>query len=450
MTDRSRLIDEIADSLADRRLVWFGTRGDDVRPVTELKQLSSVFSVINTYAPSDDVTAMSLEDLSKARVDLDTFSIDDHPYDPAVAELRQAVQRALSEPSAVFTYRPSEFLSAMAFTHLKNASYLGLFAGMQQAFEHKPWIEVAFAKLGLPHVPWQYLADSERSVAHRLLGTGPVLLRRSKTTGGVGFALARSAVELDKHWPYAGEAFVSVAPYLDGAVPVNVSGVVWAQGVSVHPASVQLIGVAGCTTRPFAYCGNDFAAITALGRPTIEQIESAVCIIGDWLRSHGYLGAFGVDFLVHDGVALFSEINPRFQGSTRLSCDISAELGLGCLLLEHVAAFLGIEKPPAPSLWEIATTAPPRAQIVVHHTGDAPAAIDPHYLVDRFAAAGNLVLADVLTNATLATAPNATVARLTVSRSVTRSGYALEPDFNSLLQKWPPNPYQDAASAAPE
>ncbi|MCV7075184.1 ATP-grasp domain-containing protein [Mycobacterium szulgai] len=433
MTDRARLIDKIVAKLADRRLVWFGTRGDDVQSVAELPQLSAVFSVINAYSPSDHMTAMSLEELSRRRVDLDTFSVDDHPQDMMVDVLRNAIYTALSGPSAILTYRPSEFLSAITFAKQGHTAYLGLFAGIQQAFEHKPWVESAIAELGVPRVPWHYIADSEFTRAHRLLYDGPVMLRRSRTTGGVGFNLVESKEQLERRWPSASEAFVSVAPYLEGAIPVNVSGVVWQEGVSVHPASIQLIGIKGCTTRKFAYCGNDFAAVTDLGRETIEDIESAVRAVGGWLRSQGYLGAFGVDFLVHNGVPLFSEVNPRFQGSTRLSCDIAVEMGLGCLLLEHIASFLGIQKPAQPSLWEISAGAPPRAQIVVHHTGDTASAVDPTYTVDAFEASGNLLRADVLTHPALDTDPCATVARLTVDRAVTRCGYELVPDFNRIL-----------------
>ncbi|MCV7197237.1 ATP-grasp domain-containing protein [Mycobacterium angelicum] len=433
MTDRARLIDEIVAKLGDRRLVWFGTRGDDVQSVAELPQLSAVFSVINSYTSSDHVTAMSLEEVSRKRVDLDTFSVDDHPQDVMVGVLRSAIYAALSGPAAVLTYRPSEFLSAITFAKQRHASYLGIFAGMQQAFEHKPWVESAVAKLGLPRVPWHYIADSEFTRAHRLLYDGPVMLRRSRTTGGVGFSLVKSTAELENEWPSASEAFVSVAPYFDDAIPVNVSGVVWPDGVSVHPASIQLIGIEGCTTRQFAYCGNDFAAVVNLGQEIVEDIESAVRAIGGWLRSQGYLGAFGVDFLVCGGVPLFSEVNPRFQGSTRLSCDIAVEMGLGCLLLDHIASFLGIHKPEHPSLWEISTGAPPRAQIVVHHTGDTASAIDPTNMVDAFEATGTLLRADVLTHPDLDTDPCATVARLTVDRTVTRYGYELIPDFKRII-----------------
>lgn len=44
-----------------------------------------------------------------------------------------------------------------------------------------------------------------------------------------------------------------------------------------------------------------------------------------------------------DGRIYFTEVNPRFQGSSALSAEIAGELGVPDLLLEHLAASLGLE-----------------------------------------------------------------------------------------------------------
>jgi hypothetical protein len=239
---------------------------------------------------------------------------------------------------------------------------------------------------------------------------------------------------LESLWPDEDEAFVSVAPFLADTIPLNVSGVVWRDGgVTVHPVSVQLIGIESLTKRNFGYCGNDFAAVTALGEKLVEEIERSVILIGEWLGRQSYLGAFGVDFLVSDGVALFTEVNPRFQGSTHLSTEISVELGLGCLLLEHIAAFLGIDRRQTPSLWDIARSAPPRAHLVLHSNAGAPRSLDPGAFVDAFADTGSLVRADVLTRPDLRTDPAATVARFTVDRQVTECGFDLASDISAAI-----------------
>jgi hypothetical protein len=433
MTPRSRLVKAIIDRLGKRQLVWFGTRGDDVESAAEIEQLRWAFSLINAYHRRSTIASHSLEELSGVRVDLDVFDLDEHVRDEAVREFRQSLLRALSRPSAVFTYRPSAFLSAVTFARAERTTYLGMFAGQQQAFEHKPWVETAVAQLGIPQIPWSYVADSDRLDVLRLLREGPVVLRRSRTTGGVGLIRLDHEDQLESLWPDENEAFVSVAPYLIDTIPVNVSGVVWRDGITVHPASVQLIGVESCTTRPFGYCGNDFAAAVELGKEVIDNVERSVATVGNWLRQQGYLGAFGMDFLVNDGIPLFTEVNPRFQGSTHLSTEISVELGLGCLLLEHIAAFLGIDRPATPSLWELATSAPQRAHIVVHSTFASERSIDPTNLVHAMGSTGNLIRADVLTHPHLRTEPCATVARLTLDRQVTQYGFQLLPDIARAL-----------------
>ena len=155
------------------------------------------------------------------------------------------------------------------------------------------------------------------------------------------------------------EAFVSVAPFLSDAVPVNVGATAWHDGVTVHYPSVQLIGIPECVTRRFGYCGNDFGLAKDLDRAILDQIESATVTIGNWLRSYGYRGTFGVDFLVHDGVLLFTEINPRFQGSTHASCKLAIDAGESCLMLEHLAAIMGMPAPRQRPVAELASEAPP-------------------------------------------------------------------------------------------
>jgi hypothetical protein len=448
MTERSRLVSAISKELGTRQLVWFGTRGDDVESAGEIEQLACAFSLINTYSRRSTVASLSLEDLSGRRVDLDAFDLDDHPRDAAVGELRQALLRALARPSAVFTYRPTAFLSAVTFARREYASYLGLFSGLQQAFEHKPWVETAVADLGIPQIPWRYVADSDRGDVRRQVRDGPVVLRRSRTTGGVGLTRLDDQQDLEALWPDEDEAFVSVAPFLADAVPLNVSGVLWRDaGVTVHPVSVQLIGIEPLTRRPFGYCGNDFAAVVDLGEKLIDEIQRSTVSIGEWLGRQGYLGAFGVDFLVIDGAALFTEVNPRFQGSTHLSTEISVALDLGCLLLEHIAAFLGVDRPETHSLWDLARSAPPRSHFVLHSGADEPTSLDPGSIVDALAATGHLVRADVLTRPDLRTDPAATIARFTVDRQVTRSGFELATDFSAAITS--AKKERDALATAP-
>jgi len=435
--DRKTLLDEVSNRLGHVQLVWFGTRGDDVESVTDLDQLSAAYSIISRYRHRSTIDSIALEDLTGARVDLDTFDIDGDLHSDAMNAFRRDVLKTLSRPSAVFTYRPSTFLSAACFARQEKCRYLGMFHDHQSAFEHKPWVETEIANLGIPLINWTYVADDDQLQTLRFLDEGPVILRRSRTNGGVGLVRIDEPSTLKTHWPIEDEAYVSVAPYIDGGLPVNVNAVVWHDGITVHPASVQLIGVPECTTRPFGYCGNDFAAATDLERSQLSTMDDSVRAIGEWLRRFGYLGGFGVDFLIdRNGVPLFTEVNPRLQGSTHASSQLSVEWGTSCILLEHIAAFLGISAPSGSSLVEFAAADPHLAHFVVHWTGEAPTSVDPTNLVDALIAIPGTSRIDVVTRPELMTEPGATVARVTAKSKLTKGGYDLAPPWSTAVTEW--------------
>jgi hypothetical protein len=433
MSTRRRLLGQVERALGDRQLVWFGTRGDDIESLAELPQLSHSFSLTNTYERRLAIEGHSLEDLTSVRVDLDAYDIDDHPRDESTDSFRRDLLRVLARPSAILPYRPSSFLSAVCFARRDRCTYLGMFKDHQAAFEHKPWVESGIRDLDIPHIPWVYVADSEQLQTLRLLTDGPVVLRRSRGSGGTGLTRISHAAELARSWPAVDEAFISVAPFVADGVPVNVGGVVWSDGVTVHPASVQLIGQRLLTDRPFGYCGNDFGAMQAVDTSTIDQIEAYTARIGRWLRKQGYRGAFGVDYLVKNDIPLFTEVNARFQGSTHLSSEIAVERDEPCILLEHVAAHLGIEQPERPPLREYVEDGSKRAHIVVHHLGDEAGSVDPLPLVERFHRERAAHRSDVRTRPTVTTLPGGVIVRLTVKERVTTNGFDLLPPWESII-----------------
>ncbi len=431
---RSDLITQVSRALGTRDLVWFGTRGDDVEGVADLPNLAGAYSVIAPYERRSSAEGAALEQISGERVDLDSHDIDETPRDPNVRELRRALMNALGRrPSAAFTYRPSTFLSAICFARRDRCTYLGLFKDHQEAFEHKPWVESAVADMKVPRVRWTYVADEEQLDALTLLRHGPVMLRRSRTSGGTGLAKVDDRERLSKSWMEQDEAFVSVSPYIPDAVPVNIGAVVFNDGISVHLPSLQLIGIGSCTNRPFGYCGNDFGAARDLDREVIDGIERTTRRIGNWLRRHGYRGAFGVDFLVHQGTPLFIEVNPRFQGSTHLSCHISVLADESCLMLEHLAALLRLPCPAQRRLHEQVRDAPDLAHVVPHWLGDEPAHVDGADLMLALATHPAFLRADVVARPNRLALPGSTVARITMAARLTTTGFDLAAPIDSLI-----------------
>ncbi|MBQ0944025.1 hypothetical protein KAK07_11835 [Ideonella sp. 4Y16] len=421
---RADLISEVSARLGRRRLVWAGLRGEDIESIADLPQLASAYSIIGAYDRRSTVEGVALEHQLGRRVDPEVWDIDDFRGDPSVVSFRRSLLQALSEPSALLPYRPSNFLSAIWFARRDRCMHLGLFGAQQFAFEHKPWVETAVEGLGVPTIPWVYIADEEQLRAGELVSEGPILLRRSRTSGGQGFFRANSVEEASKFWPETDEAFVSVAPYYSDVLPINVGAVVWNDGVSVHHPSVQLIGIEGCVTRPFGYCGNDFALARDFDLDLLSRIEDYTVRVGQWLRSKGYLGAFGVDYLLDkSGVLRFTEVNPRFQGSTVASARLSVECGHPCLVLEHLAAQLGVPLPRQRSLSERMRETAPLSQLILHWTGKEPIRIDIEDFLGGLIESGANV--DVCARPDFEVDSGATLARVTVRTSVTNTGFSL-------------------------
>ena len=430
--EREGLLRNIDRVLGDRALVWAGIRGEDVEPISDLPQLSGAFSIMSRYSRRASVEGVAYEELSGRRVDPEIWDIDDHLGAPSSREFRRGLLRALNGPSALLPYRPSQFLSGIAFARRDRCLNLGMWGAHQSAFDHKPWVETSIAALGIPHIPWVYIADEEQLSVSGMFDGRPIILRRSRTSGGEGMVRVDDPSRIVEHWPNADEGFASVGPYLSGGVPVNVGATVWKDGVTVHRPSVQLIGIPGAVTRPFGYAGNDFGLVKDMERSLIDEIESSTVRIGLWLKNQGYRGSFGVDYLIHEGRVLFTEVNPRFQGSTHASARLSVEEGEACLLLEHIAAHLDMPQPRQRPLWELVQQARDLAHLIVHWNGAEATALDcaPLVVAIRDQPGSNTI--ELVPGPAVICEPGAAIVRWTTRRRLTADGYSLLPEVADI------------------
>lgn len=423
----------VRKALDGRRLIWFGIRGEDGEALLQLPELEASYSITaplrsGSIAPDAN---LALEEISGTRPDLDRYDVD-LDFGDAAREFRRRLLREVSGRCVLMTYRPSVMVSALAFSMADTMTLAGLFKDRQAAFEYKPWVETSLARRGVRGLGWQYVADEHRSRAKRLVATGPHVVRASRASGGVGIALLESVEDVDRLWPDQADAFVAIAPYLDPTVPVNFSGCVFPDGsVRLHPPSVQLIGIPSCTDRPFGYCGNDFGAVATLGDSVLRQLDDLGRVVADWLRDERYLGAFGVDALVHEDKVYFTEINARFQGSSAPSAEIAADLSVPDLFLDHLMAALGVgPETPGLSLTEWAWHQPCVSQIVVHNTTEqwsVRAEQVPFLMLPPGHRHGHLAGAARVD-------PGATLCRVAIPRSVTRTGFEIDASAGALVQ----------------
>jgi hypothetical protein len=138
---------------------------------------------------------------------------------------------------------------------------------------------------------------------------------------------------------------------------------------------------------------------------------------------------------VHDGVPLFTEINPRFQGSTHASSQLSSEAGESCLFLDHLAAVLGLGRPRPRPLREIARGLPPLAHLVVHWTGEATR-IDGAPLAGAFGRVAGACRSDLAAKPAVVTEPGGVVVRHTTRARMTTTGFDLGESWAAPVRAW--------------
>jgi hypothetical protein len=429
--ERHRRIAEISERLGDRTLVWFGIRGDDAAALLPIRQFRESYAITAPFRSGALKVNVTLEELTGRRVDLDAYDID---FDerPEVRAMRAELLDSLGQQSAVTAYRPAHFLSNITFATQHSSVYLGMFKDQQDAFEHKPWLDTELGKIGVRTVPWEYIPTERRNSVKERLDAGPVILRPCRTSGGVGISLVRTVEELEELWRDDSTHLMGVAPFFDESVPLNVGACAFVTGeITVHPCSVQLIGVPSCTHRQFGYCGNDFAAVHLLDRAMLEEIDSTTRLIGRWLTDNNFRGAFGVDYLLVGDTLYFTEVNARMQGSTRLSAALAMQCDRVDVYLDHLAAFLGLVPAESLSLVDWSLEIPDAAQLIVHNVQRRP-------VLGRESDVGLAMSpAPVVTlepGPDVKVEPGGVIRRLEFNRQITNSGYDLiEPARNLAI-----------------
>jgi len=369
--NRKDCIQAIQDKLGNRRLVYFGTRGADAETLLEIDQFRTAFSQI---APLHAISVKEtcLERLTLERVDLNRYNID---YDERaeISKMREGLLEAFNTRAAIIPYRPSALVASAWFPRSDRVLFLSVFHEKQSFFEHKPWVESELKSIGIRTLPWKYYCDTESRIIKESAEKSLLVLRANRSDGGSGLSLIYGPQEVDDKCPKHTDGFIAVCPLLSPCVPTNINACIFPGGrVSFHPASFQIIGPANCTTRTFGYCGNDFAAIKELDGEFLDQMQVMTIKVGNWMYRNGYLGAFGIDFLIYEGELYLTEVNPRFQGSSLISALIDRELGRPDIYMDHIAAFLGIEGGEEIELRSLTAEQPLMAHVICHNTLGEP------------------------------------------------------------------------------
>lgn len=133
-----------------------------------------------------------------------------------------------------------------------------------------------------------------------------------------------------------------VSPYYGNSVPVNLNLIIYEDGVFLFPPSIQIIHIQ--EQHPL-YMGADYPAFSRLPHVCKEKVREYGKRLGEQIRSMGYSGILGIDFLVTEDEVLFLEVNARFQASTFLLNGLLEQEGVPTVYEMNLHAF---QHRPAP------------------------------------------------------------------------------------------------------
>jgi hypothetical protein len=256
-------------------------------------------------------------------------------------ELGPRIVSAFGEqPRSVVSSSSTETLEALATASDGNLRILAVPLALKRTLDSKIALRQALPGLGiepLPHVVCGLTAVSFRAMEQRY--ASPFVVQLATGSAGSGTFFVFSESELQSLQGEHGEQEVTVSPYVHGLAP-NINAVVLDDRVLLSHPSIQVVGVPQCTGWPSRYCGNDFGAAQRLSRSVIESIYGQTRKIGAWIGGQGFRGLWGIDFVVHRSRVYPLEVNPRFQGSTRLLTDLQHMQDRVPLWLAHVVGRL--------------------------------------------------------------------------------------------------------------
>ncbi len=219
--------------------------------------------------------------------------------------------------------------------------YVGTPPQAVEQFKHKARLFEALDELQLPRLAGRWYRLRNRSYEELSSEFGSdIVVQQPLGAAGSATVLVRSQADLGRLDDRFFNDDVWVAPYL-GEFSFNINAAVINDLVCVGFPSVQLTGHPELGAPWGGYCGNDYTAATQIDTAIIADVQQQTERMGVWLRSRGFEGVYGLDFVMNpaDARAYAVDLNPRWQGSTALS--VEAELSAGRLPL--MAALFAVQ-----------------------------------------------------------------------------------------------------------
>ena len=307
-------------------------------------------------APHINVMAMTRYGKEPARVEksFDFFFSSEKTSrvrtDSSMEELQQFLEESIRRlhdnfpESYVLCYQSSRELERLAGMY-PSIRIMNPAAAITEMLNRKTWVRQQLKSLGVPviHGSEVRLAPHQFATLARRHGL-PLVVSLDHSAAGSGVHLAHDEADFRALAEAHRGAAASVMQFVSGR-SMSMAAVRTEDSVLLGEPSLQIIGQPSLTNLSFGWCGNDFSGCH-LQEHEVEQMRSMQERIGEWLGDlcigghRGFRGIFGVDFISDGRQVYFTEINPRFLGTTALMADRQQELGRIPMSFLHMVPFL--------------------------------------------------------------------------------------------------------------
>lgn len=172
-------------------------------------------------------------------------------------------------------------------------------------------------------------------------GINSFIIQEYSSAGGLGTYILNQENEDSILNRLISDTLYLVSQYINPSISIN-THILIGENVVVFPPSVQLNEEVHSN---LVYCGGDYVNYKNIEGEYKKQIHKNSIMIGKLLQGIGYRGVCGIDYLLHDGIVYFVELNPRFQASTLLLNLSLKEQGLPSMQQLQMMAFTDEEFP---------------------------------------------------------------------------------------------------------
>lgn len=268
-------------------------------------------------------------------------------------------------------------------------------------WQNKHWFRNRLQEAGLPvarwiRVPLDELASRNYTAWRRKWGPRLVVqIPDFPRGGGRGTCFVNDEQELDalrekwRNGVYRKHTFkeVMVSPWIPGP-SLSMEGCVTRWGVLHSPLQTQLLDLQEVLPpgRSGRFCGHQWGTpsypveVEASARSTIQWV-------GEALKTEGYLGVFGLDFVLDNrtGQLYALECNPRYTGAFPMLTLLQLAKDVPPLEAFHLMAWLDQTIPvPLDLIGQPADDVPPASQVLIFHREKRPATIRGNLTAGRY------------------------------------------------------------------